>query len=807
MKTAKEWIHDGTLRVIGGIFAGILAFFATVSSVSFMAGWKTDQSLRDVESFFQEGIQVGNTAGAAGFHIGSFLVGDCFGLAALFLCAMLFVVAWKLLRGSKIDWVRGSLCTALGTLGLGLILSYVSEIAGGAVSTVFGGGLGGGACAFLIASMFVLFGRIITAVLVLSIPVTLFFLLFDRKSPAKAEETVEESEEETECEDEPYSEEQDEPADDSDMSDDLDIYDDSAVHDGPGDINDVPEIGDEEAPFVPAPAAYTAESGEEDNKSVSVTIQDPEDVLSTDINKELPQLDIRSDVDHYNFPSLDLLEDYADKRFTIPRAEIEQNTERIKSTLASFRIPVESIEASVGYTVTLYRIILSEGVRVNQVKNIEEDIAMKIGTKGVRVVILADAVGIEVPNKKSSVVPLKAILNSDAFRNSKAELPIAVGYTITTKAKVFDLADAPHLLVAGATKQGKSVGLNAIISSLLYCKHPTELKFVFIDPKMVEFQQYARLIRHYLAVLPASDDETEAKNAIVTDPKNAEAVLSSLCVEMDERYKLMSAAGENKITAYNEKFRNRRLSPLEGHHFMPYLVVVVDEYADLTKSLFGSDKNLGRSIENSINRLAAKGRAAGLHVIIATQRPSVDVITGTIKGNFPTRMAFRTAQRQDSQTILGIPGAERLIGRGDMLFFTGAEAERVQCALVDTEEIERLTKFIASQDGYHQRCVTPYYLPEPVNPDGSPMSGEPVLVDMKSLDPMFEEAARLAVMNQQISTSLIQRKMQLGFARAGRVMDQLESAGVVGPQNGAKSREVLVPDLASLQPILDAFLK
>ncbi len=805
MKKAKEWVHDGTLRVIGGLFAGIFAFFATLSSVSFMAGWKTDQSLRDVGSFFQDGIQVNNSAGAAGFHLGSFLVGDCFGIAALFLCAMLFVMSWKLLRGKETDWVRASLCTALGTLGLGLILAYVSELAGGAVSTVFGGGIGGGACAFLITSMFVLFGKTVSAVLVLSIPVTLFFLLFDRNGRANADSEPECGEEEDDDDDEPVSgadtgeEDYDVPDDDDDEEEEL------SGHGRPEPAYD-PVNEPEPEPSEPADAGTYGEEPETE-KDVPVTIQGPEDELSTDIDEELPQLDIRSDVDRYSFPSLDLLEDYADKRFTIPRSEIEQNTERIKSTLASFKIPVESIEASVGYTVTLYRIILSEGVRVNQVKNIEEDIAMKIGIKGVRVVNLADAVGIEVPNKMSSVVPLKAILNSDAFRNSKAELPIAVGYTITTKAKVFDLADAPHLLVAGATKQGKSVGLNAIISSLLYCKHPTELKFVFIDPKMVEFQQYGRLIRHYLAVLPASDDETEEKNAIVTDPKNAEAVLSSLCVEMDERYKLMSAAGENKITGYNEKFRNRRLLPSEGHRFMPYLVVVVDEYADLTKSLFGSDKNLGRSIENSINRLAAKGRAAGLHVIIATQRPSVDVITGTIKGNFPTRMAFRTAQRQDSQTILGIPGAERLIGRGDMLFFTGAEAERVQCALVDTDEIERLTKYIASQDGYHQRCVTPYYLPEPVNPDGSSMNGEPVLVDMKSLDPMFEEAARLAVMNQQISTSFIQRKMQLGFARAGRVMDQLESAGVVGPQNGAKSREVLVPDLASLQPILDAFLK
>lgn len=786
MKSSKDWLFDGTLKLLGGVFFAVFAFFATVSSVSYMMNWKIDQSLRDAQSFFDADVTVANKAGGAGSVLGSFLVGDCLGVAALLLCALLFVLAYRMIRRRDIDWLRALVLILTSTLGAGLILSYVCLVAGGEVASYFGGGLGGGACRFLVNSMMVIFGHIMTVVILLLFPVTVCILVGGLTVPAYVP-----------------SEDDGETLPDSDVASDEP---ETVVFDEPVSVPEpafVPELPFDDAKpyeplFEPAPVQETP---------VSVTIEAPQEELSTDIEEELPQLDIRSDVDRYSFPSLDLLEDYADKRFTIPTSEIERNTEKIKATLASFKIPVDSITASVGYTVTLYKIVLGEGIRVNQVKNIEDDIAIKIGIKGVRVVMLSDAVGIEVPNDRPSVVPLKAILNSEAFRHSKAELPIAVGYTITTKAKVFDLADAPHLLVAGATKQGKSVGLNAIISSLLYCKHPTELKFVFIDPKMVEFQKYGKLIDHYLAVLPSSDDAQEAKNAIVTDPKNADAILNSLCVEMDERYKLMSEAGENKITDYNEKFRNRRLLPTEGHRFLPYLVVVVDEYADLTKSLFGSDKGLSRSIENSINRLAAKGRAAGLHVVIATQRPSVDVITGTIKGNFPTRMAFRTVQRQDSQTILGMPGAEKLIGKGDMLFFAGADAERVQCALVDTDEIERLTSYIASQQGYHQRCVTPYYLPEPQNPDGTPSGGEAPMVDMKNLDPMFEEAAKMAVMNMQISTSLLQRKMQLGFARAGRVMDQLEAAGIVGPPNGAKSREVLIPDLATLQGVLDAYMK
>lgn len=783
----KETVKKKTSFLIGLALLG-LSVFLLVSSISYIFTWKEDQSLKAVASMFPEAMQASNRAGGLGYFAGEFLVGSCFGIAAVVFGFTLLYAAFKFLFIKKINYLKLVSCALVGSLLGSLILSYAAMLLGGQSQLFLGHGIGGGAGAYLVGAMSMLIGREVCAVVILLLGLGLACLLFDNFPP---EIKIHKKSRKTDVAD-------------AEAASDEPSAPEPAVAGPPVAVEPVPVWTMPSAPkTVPVvPGGEAAADGPD------VIVTGPEDELSTDFEEDLPQLDIRSDVKRYKSPSLDLLNDYADKRFTLPKEEVDRNITKIKSTLASFKIPIDSISASVGYTVTLYKISLGEGVRVNQVKLLEDDIAIKIGIKGVRVVMLADAVGIEVPNDIPSVVPLKAILNSEAFRNVKAELPVALGYTITTKAKVFDLADAPHLLVAGATKQGKSVGLNAIIASLLYAKHPTELKFVFIDPKMVEFQQYSKLFKHYLAALPAAEDEqAEAQDAIVKDPKSADAVLRSLCIEMDERYKLLAAAGVNKITDYNEKYSNRLLLPTEGHKFLPYLVVVIDEYADLTKSTFGNDRNLSRSIENSIIRLAAKGRAAGLHVIIATQRPSVDVITGTIKSNFPTRLAFRTASRQDSQTILGITGAEKLIGKGDMLFFAGADAERVQCALIGTSEIDSLTSFIASQTGFRQSCGQPYYLPDPGDGEGGEGGTEGGLVDMKNIDPLFEEVARLAVMNRSISTSMVQRKMQLGFARAGRIMDQLEAAGIVGPQQGSKPREALVPDYASLQQILDAYIK
>lgn len=521
---------------------------------------------------------------------------------------------------------------------------------------------------------------------------------------------------------------------------------------------------------------------------------------------ELERIDNREELSKYEFPPIDLLDDYANGQNEVSSFELERNNQMIVSTLLAYKIKVLNVEAVVGPTVTLYRVYPAPGVKYSQIRNISEDIARALNVRAVRVVNLDGAVGIEVANKKPSIVPLKKMLNDPSFRDSKADLPVAIGYiTRTQKVKTFDLADAPHLIVAGATKQGKSVCLNVLIASLLYAKHPSELKLVFVDPKMVEFTVYKSLLKHYLAVLPnAVSEKEEEDTAIVKDPKQAEKVLASLCVEMDERFEMLMKAGVNNIDSYNEKYRSRYLRPDEGHHFLPFIVVIVDEFADLLSTGVGPEsKATSRSINTSIKRLAQKGRAAGIHVILATQRPSVSVITGEIKANFPARIAFRVSSRVDSMTILDAPGAEALIGKGDMLFSAGIDPERIQCALIDMQEIKKITDFIHAETGYKQCYNTPYYLPTP--PSESSDAGTPGSIDMTNIDPMFEDAARMIVTNQRGSTSDLQRRLGMGYARAGRVMDQLEAAGIVGPQEGAKPRQVLVSDFYELEPIIAAF--
>jgi len=529
-----------------------------------------------------------------------------------------------------------------------------------------------------------------------------------------------------------------------------------------------------------------------------------DDTLEAEV-KELKPIDNRMDppegLPWYKFPSIDLLDAHVQGKREVSSEELTRNNNKIRAALQTYRIEVTDVKAIIGPTVTLYKVNPAPGVKISDIKKLQEDIALSLKARGVRVVTLPDSVGIEVANDSPSMVPLKSLLNSDAFRNSKYELPVAIGYTITQDVKVFDLSDAPHLLIAGATKQGKSVGLNVIVSSLLYSKHPSELKFVFIDPKMVEFSAYNGLLHHYLAVLPtAGDEDEERENAIVKNPKDAEKVLRSLCIEMDERYKLLSSAGVNKVTLYNDKFKARKLNPEKGHRYLPYLVTVVDEYADLTMTIGSSPevRAASKSITNSIIRLAQKGRAAGIHVILATQRPSVDVISGIIKSNFPMRIAFRVASRVDSMTILDAPGAEKLIGKGDMLWSAGIDTERIQCGYVSGEEIDSITDFIESQQGYKKSYNTPYYLPD-VSESGSGGG----MGDVGELDERFVEAAQLVVSTQKGSTSDLQRRLGMGYAKAGRVMDQLEKAGIVSPQEGSKPRTVLVPTLDDLQTILD----
>jgi len=483
------------------------------------------------------------------------------------------------------------------------------------------------------------------------------------------------------------------------------------------------------------------------------------------------------DLENYRFPTIDLMKHFENDDPTIDMDEQNANKDRIINTLRSFGIEISTIKATVGPTVTLYEITPEQGVRISKIRGLEDDIALSLSADGIRIIAPIPGkgtIGIEVPNKNPKIVSGQSVIGSKKFQESKFDLPIVLGKTITNEVFMFDLCKMPHVLVAGATGQGKSVGLNAIITSLLYKKHPAELKFVLVDPKKVEFSIYSVIENHFLAKLP------DGGEPIITDVTKVVQTLNSVCVEMDTRYDLLKMAHVRNVKEYNEKFVNRRLNPEKGHKFMPYIVVVIDEFGDLIMTA-------GKEVELPIARIAQLARAVGIHMIIATQRPTTNIITGTIKANFPARIAFRVSAMMDSRTILDRPGANRLIGKGDMLFLQGADPVRVQCAFIDTPEVEEITKFIARQQSY----PTPFFLPEYVSEDSGSEVGD---IDMGRLDPLFEDAARLVVIHQQGSTSLIQRKFAIGYNRAGRIMDQLEKAGIVGPTQGSKARDVLCID-------------
>jgi DNA segregation ATPase FtsK/SpoIIIE, S-DNA-T family len=495
-----------------------------------------------------------------------------------------------------------------------------------------------------------------------------------------------------------------------------------------------------------------------------------------------PTLDLSS----YQYPTLDLLENYGDKRIEVNKEELEANKNKIVETLSHYNISIEKIKATIGPTVTLFEIVPQAGVRISKIKNLEDDIALSLAALGIRIIAPIPGkgtIGIEVPNQKPEVVPMKSILGSEKFVLSDFELPIGLGKTISNEVFIADLTRMPHLLMAGATGQGKSVGLNAILVSLLYKKHPAQVKFVLVDPKKVELTLFKTIERHFLAKLPGEAE------AIITDTKKVINTLNSLCIEMDQRYELLKDAQVRNIKEYNTKFIARKLNPNNGHKFLPYIILVVDEFADLIMTA-------GKEIETPIARLAQLARAIGIHLIIATQRPSVNIITGTIKANFPARIAFRVTSKIDSRTILDTGGADQLIGRGDMLFSTGADLIRLQCAFVDTPEVEKVTEFIGSQRGYSDAHLLPEYVDESGEGSGR---GE---IDLDDRDPLFEEAAQIIVQHQQGSASLLQRRLKLGYNRAGRIIDQLEAAKIIGPFEGSKAREVLVKDPMTLGSIL-----
>ena len=509
----------------------------------------------------------------------------------------------------------------------------------------------------------------------------------------------------------------------------------------------------------------------------------------------------------YRMPSAGLLSDHSGSVHDVSRGEIERNIEIIRTTLEDHHVKVTDIKAVPGPTVTLYKVFPDRGVSVGSIMGKANDLSVALKVDGVRAEILKDSVGIEVPNDRPSMVPIKSLVTSEEFLQSDAELPIPIGYTVDKRVKVFDLTKTPHLLVAGATQQGKSVGLNVMISSLLYAKHPSELQFVFVDPKGNEFNSYKHLYKHYLAVLPGADgEEAEKEGSVCVKPGQADAVLRSLCAEMNERYDLMRLAGSTpNIKTYNEKYKAHHLNPKNGHRFLPYIVAVIDEYADLTisGSFTPEGRTTARNIMTSLILLASKGRAAGIHVIIATQTPRRDVISGVIKANFPTQIAFKVGNGVDSKVILDCTGAEKLLGNGDMLYSQGAKVERIQCGYIGPDEITALALAVENQKGFQKAFSTPYYLPEVKDDEGEGAGGG--TVDMKKIDERFEEAARFVVETQKASTSYLQTNLGMGFAKAARVMQQLEAAGVVGHQDGAKAREVLLKDFAELEPILKSF--
>lgn len=799
------------VRIVMGVLFAIICLFTAASLISYAFNWGADQSLKSNPDLWQSYVSANNVCGKIGYKWADFLFAKLFGIGAFFVPVFLGLLAVACFRIRKVRVLRAFVLSLFGCIIFSVIAAYISSFFSS--QALFSTGVGGSygslsntwLCSMIgkLGAGGVLLFLLFVWLILLTRKVALWFDKFIYGAFHREKKPVEVVEEE---EDDEMDDEEDEDIDDDDLFKDDEEEDDTEVETEDETQQAVPlEVEDDTLinadDFFVTPEDETVETAPADDASAEAkpvpgqdAMQDVELVVEADENDIFKNLseeekdriyDPRLDLSNYTFPGLNLLEDYRNLQYEVSREELEKNKVRIVNSLSCYKIKVESVVAKRGPTVTLYRIRLAEGIRIATVKRLEEDIAMSLGAKGVRVLTLSDAIGIEVANEHPSVVPLKAVLNSPQFveQREKMELPVALGITVTSEPFFMDLAKMPHLLVAGATGTGKSVGLNAIITSLLFTKHPSELKFVMVDPKKVELDFYRLLEKHYLAKLPDEDE------AIITDTNKVVRTLKSLCIEMDNRYELLRIAGERKITEYNEKFLRRKLNPLKGHAYMPYIVVVIDEFADLLMTA-------GREVEEPIARLAQKARAVGIHLVIATQRPTTDVITGTIKANFISRIAFKTYSSVDSKTILDQPGANRLIGRGDMLVaYPGIDITRVQCALIETAEVDRITKFIDSQQGYDHA----FFLPDVDDEEGEAAGG----ADLHKRDKLFEEAAKLVVQSQQGSTSLLQRKLGIGYNKAGRLIDQLEAAGIVGPFSGSKARTVLVTDFDTLDRILE----
>ncbi len=789
---------DPRIGYVAGFLLLCLALFLTLAFISFFVSYFSGSYQETETMIFGKAIQFDNITGKFGAYLSQVLIKESFGLGAVFFPYLLAVFGLRLTIGSRIRmwqlWKHAIMLLAW----VPLLFAFIHSVAPNSACQIFGGAVG----KFLNSSIYEFMGN--SGVVLTLVFVFLLYLLFEynlnvdairewreRRAERKAlkQQQLEDNLNNTDNPEDPNSIVDSDHPEDFNPDDYEDILDDelppitvihrpaeNTLHEQENDPDEEDEDEDEdegdqgqgiELEIQDTPEEKTIQDGEEHH-----TIDTPYD----------PHFELRD----YKFPTLDLLTDYGDKRAEVSNEELEANKNKIVETLGNYGIQIDKIKATIGPTVTLYEIVPAAGVRISKIKNLEDDIALSLAALGIRIIAPIPGkgtIGIEVPNKKPETVSMKSVLASEKFQNNKYALPCAIGKTISNETYVFDLAKMPHILMAGATGQGKSVGLNAIIASLLYSKHPTDLKFIMVDPKKVELTLYNRIERHYLAKLPDSED------AIITDVKQVVRTLNSLCIEMDQRYDLLKAAQCRNIIEYNEKFKTRRLLPTEGHRYLPYIVLVVDEFADLIMTA-------GRDVEAPIARLAQLARAIGIHLIIATQRPSVNIITGSIKANFPARIAFRVISQVDSKTILDQSGANQLIGRGDMLLSTGNDLVRLQCAFIDTPEVEEVTSFIGEQRGFSE----PFLLPEV--PDEGEGGGDNDFEDGEARDPLFEDAARIVVQTQQGSTSMIQRKLKLGYNRAGRIIDQLEAAGIVGAFSGSKSREVKVANEFALEQIL-----
>lgn len=793
------FFKNETIHFVLGLVLVIFSVYLLLALSSFFFTGAADQSIIDAgnsQELASVNNHVKNYAGSRGAQLASYLINDCFGVSSFFILVFLAVTGLKLMRVRNFrlwKWFIG--CTLLlvwFSVFFGFVLMehykdsfiYFGGMHGYNVSIwlISQVGVPGVWMILLVSAICFLIYLSARTIIWLRKILSLGFIKRKEKESAEALGEEEEAELPEFTNPQPQTVEfsvkktfkQDIPAQQPAMEVAPPVHDNFMVEEpAPAEALDMTfsKTADDvmvSPPIPEGPAFEVATPVGDDDESY----QGPE------VEPYNPQLDL----ENYRYPTLELMKKYDNNEPTINMEEQKANKDRIINTLRSFGIEISSIKATVGPTVTLYEITPEQGVRISKIRGLEDDIALSLSALGIRIIAPIPGkgtIGIEVPNSNPKIVSMQSIIGSKKFQESSYDLPIALGKTITNEVFMVDLCKMPHVLVAGATGQGKSVGLNAIITSLLYKKHPSELKFVLVDPKKVEFSIYSVIEHHFLAKLP------DGEEAIITDVTKVVQTLNSICVEMDSRYDLLKKAHVRNIKEYNEKFINRKLNPEKGHKFMPYIVVIIDEFGDLIMTA-------GKEVELPIARIAQLARAIGIHMVIATQRPTTNIITGTIKANFPARVAFRVSSMMDSRTILDRPGANQLIGRGDMLFLQGADPIRVQCAFVDTPEVEDITKYIARQQGY----PTAFFLPEYVNEDASSDLGD---VDMGRLDPLFSDAARLIVIHQQGSTSLIQRKFAIGYNRAGRIMDQLEKAGIVGPSEGSKARQVMCLDENDLE--------